>query len=356
LRMGLAAAIVAVCAAPSHPAPYKYKETHEKQVELKGEEYLIIANKRGDIRVIGEDGRNDIELTITEYVRTENEERAKLIASEMDVEIRRTSKEIFISALYPEARDKSKSIISVLLQRDPRASMDFVILAPKNMYVKVKASSGDIVVDNVDKDIIISAASGDIEVARIGGNIKIGVSSGDISVQDVAGSAHLNTSSGCVGAERVRGDIEVKTSSGDIELEEIEGDLTIATASGDSRVKGIGGVEYKSASGDAKMYGVRGSVDAAAASGDLFFDLAPEGDYNHILRTSSGGIELRFSMKMPGGYLLKANTTNGDISIDLPIKISKVGRHMITGIVRDGKSVVALETVSGDISIAENEE
>jgi DUF4097 and DUF4098 domain-containing protein YvlB len=356
LRMGLAAAIVALCAAPGKPASIKIEETHEKKVELKGEKYLLIANKRGDIKVIGEEGRSDLALTINKYVRAENEARAKRIADEMDVEIIRKGKEILIRAQYPEDRNSRKSIISVILQRDPRARMDFVILAPKAMNVVVKASSGDVEVINIDEDVTVSAASGDVDVVGIAGDIEIGVSSGDISARDVAGSANLNTSSGSVETANIQGDIEVKTSSGDIELGDIGGDLTIVTASGDSKVEGVGSVEYKGASGDAEIYGVRGSVDAAAASGDLFFRIESKGDFSHILRTSSGDIRLRFLMKMPGGYMLKANTTNGDISVDLPIKITKVGRHMISGIVREGKSVVALETVSGSIAIAENEE
>ena len=86
------------------------------------------------------------------------------------------------------------------------------------------------------------------------------------------------------------------------------------------------------------------------------FYLEPDGDSDYNVRTSSGEIELRFVRKTPGGYVLKANTTSGDISVDLPIEIKKVGRHYIAGVVRKGKSVVLLETVTGDIGIIEDEE
>ena len=88
----------------------------------------------------------------------------------------------------------------------------------------------------------------------------------------------------------------------------------------------------------------------------MIFHLEPSGDNDYNVRTSSGEIELLFIEKVPGGYVLNANTTNGDISVNLAIKITKVGRHYITGVVRDGESVVTLETVSGDITVAEEEE
>lgn len=354
--MSLVAVIVSAFVASAYAVSYKYEETYKRKVDLKGEKSLVIGNKRGNIKVVGEEGRTVIELVVTEYARAENEEEAKKIADEMDVEIERKGKELVITALYPEAQDVRKSIISVLLQRDSRARMDFMVLVPKNMLLSAKASSGDIVINDIDADAVISAASGDIDVERVGGDIEIGLSSGNIRVREITGSTNLNTSSGDITAEDIGGDVEVRTSSGDVELKEVGGDLMFITASGDLSVKGVGRVEYKGAGGDAKLYGVRGSVDAAAASGDLSFHLAPEGDFSYTVRTSSGEIELRFAKQMPGGFQLKANTTNGDISIDLPIKISKVGRHMISGVVRDGKSVVSLETVSGDITISEDEE
>jgi DUF4097 and DUF4098 domain-containing protein YvlB len=357
--------VVAICivglavismAGDVQPATKKFEETGKKVVALEGEQVLYVGNKRGDIILIGEEGRSEIEIVFTKKVRAENEAEAKKIAGGMDIVFKRKNGELIIVAEYPEADNARKSILSIILQRDPRFSMDFKIMVPSNMIMKAKTSSGDIAVFDAGRDIGLSAASGDVVVERIGGYIEIGVSSGDIEIKDAAGCVKVNSASGDISAEEVAGDMEVRTSNGDVDLDGIEGDLVIATSSGDVTVKGVGGVKYKGSGGEAKFYGVRGPVSAGAASGDMIFHLEPRGNNDYNVRTSSGEIDLRFIEKIPGGYVLKASTTNGDISVNLPIKITKVGRHYIAGVVRDGESVVTLETVSGDITVAEDEE
>ena len=350
---GLATTLIAV---DVQPATKKYEETDRKTVVLKGEEVLAVGNKRGDIILVGEEGRSEIEIVFTKRVRAENEAEAKKIARGMDILFKRKDGELIIVAEYPEAESVRKSILSILLQRDPRFSMDFEILVPTDMIVKAKTSSGDITISDVGMEVSLSAASGDVVADRIGGDIEIGVSSGDIKVKDAGGAVKVNSSSGDIEAEDVASDIEVRTSSGDVDLDGIGGDLIIATSSGDITVKSVGGVKYKGSGGDARFYGVRGPVHAGAASGDMIFYLEPNGENDYNVRTSSGEIELRFIEKLSGGYVLKANTTNGDISVNLPIKITKIVRHYIAGVVRDGESVVTLETVSGDITVTEDEE
>lgn len=346
----------AFIAADAHPSTIKYEETDKKTVVLEGEETLYVANKRGDIILIGEEGRSEIEVVFTKKVRAENEAEAKKIAGGMGVVFKRKDGELIIVAEYPEAENVRKSILSILLQRDPRFSMDFKVMVPSNMIMKAKTSSGDIAVFDAGREVGLSTASGDVVVERIGGDVEIGVASGDIKIKDAAGGVKINSASGDIAAEEIAGDMEVQTSNGDVDLDGIGGDLVIETSSGDIMVKGVGGVKYKGSGGDAKFYGVRGPVSAGAASGDMIFHLEPKGDNDYNVRTSSGEIVLRFIEKIPGGYVLKANTTNGDISVNLPIKITKVGRHYIAGVVRDGEFAVTLETVSGDIMVAEDEE
>lgn len=340
----------------AHTGAYKHEETHKKTIELKGEERLVVGNKRGDIVIVGEEGRTDIELIVTEYVRAECEDSAKKIAEEMTVKVKSKDGDLIIVAVFPDTDGDKKSIISVLLQRDPRSRMDIKILAPRHLALKLQASSGDIIATGIEKAVDVATASGDIELAEIGGDAEVGASSGDIVVKDLDGDLILDSASGDVFAENIAGTVVAKTASGDIELRNLSGDLNIITASGETVVKGVGSVEYKGSGGDAEFTSVRGCVDAASASGDLYFYLEPDGEHDYVLRTSSGQIDIRFMKQMPGGFVLKANTTNGDIDVSLPINISKVGRHLITGVVREGKNVVKLETVSGDITIVEDEE
>ena len=54
--------------------------------------------------------------------------------------------------------------------------------------------------------------------------------------------------------------------------------------------------------------------------------------------------------------LKEESNLSGEISARLPIKVTKVDRNRIAGIVRDGRAKVILETASGNITVEEPEE
>lgn len=355
-KICLTAMALVILTAAVQAGAYKYEQSYTKTIELKGEQRLVVGNKRGDIVVIGEEGRTGIELIVTEYVRAECEDSARKIAEKMSVRIKSKNGDLIIVAVFPDTDGDKKSIIAMLLQRDPRSHIDIKILIPQHLALKLKASSGDVVATGISNAVKAATASGDIKLVKIGGDVEVGVSSGDIIVEELKGDANIDSASGDVFAREITGTVVARTASGDIEMRDLSGDLRVTTASGETLVEGVGSVEYKGSGGDAEFSGVRGCVSAAVASGDLHFELEPDGDHDYVLRTSSGQIDLRFAKRLPGGFVLKANTTNGDIDVSLPIQISKVGRHLITGVVREGKNIVKLETVSGDITIVEDEE
>ena len=116
------------------------------------------------------------------------------------------------------------------------------------------------------------------------------------------------------------------------------------------------GIEYEGISGSGRFLDIRGSVDASAASGDLTFRVAPESPSDYMISASSGNVSLRFIRLLERGFVLRASTTTGEIKAELPIKITKVDRNRITGVVREGESKVLLETASGDITVEESGE
>ena len=177
-----------------------------------------------------------------------------------------------------------------------------------------------------------------------------------MTVSGVTGNAFLSSASGNIEAHHVSGDAVVGSASGDIKLSEIGGDLTATSTSGDVTVNGVRGVVFSGTSGSAQFTGVRGRVAASTASGDVEVTASPTSAADYEIRTSSGQIELRFDNAVKGGFALKAQTTTGDISVTLPIKVTKVTRHYLAGVVREGRSVVVLETASGDITVSEPEE
>ena len=335
---------------------YEREETLQKLIPLQGEESVVIVNSRGDIRVIGEKGRKDISCEYTKRVRARNQEDADRLFNLMDLEVKRDGADITISARYPDTSERESNIVSYLMQRYAGLGIDINLMVPPELTIKIITASGDTELASILGSAEIAAASGDVEVTGIGSDLKIDVSSGDIVVSGVSGKAFLSSASGDIEAHHITGDAAVRSASGDMLLSEIGGDLTAASASGDITVEGVGAVIFSGTSGSATFTGVRKGVTAAVSTGDVEVEAVPVSGANYEIRTSSGQIELRFEKPMRGGFMLKAQTTSGDISVNLPIAVSRVGRHQLSGAVREGKSVVVLETASGDIIVSEPEE
>ena len=350
----LLAAVVACCGyAGSVAAASKHEETSRSTIEIKGETSLVILGTKGNIVVTGEEGRKEIFLEVVKCVKAESKEEARRFISEMKIVVVRDGGEIRIKTEYPKSSRSGKNIFSYILGRGPMMRMDMKLQVPQGLELSVNTASGDISASRMTGPVDMNAASGDIEASHVGNTLKISVASGDIDVVNVEGKASLYSASGDITARRIAGDADVRTSSGDVDLMELGVNLNLITASGDVIVDGVGNVTYSGTSGSARFLDVKGGVDASASSGDLSFRLLPSGEVDYIVRTSSGEIKLSFLTEMCGGYVLKAGTTTGEMSINLPIKVSKVGRHYVAGQVREGKSKVLLETSSGDITITE---
>jgi DUF4097 and DUF4098 domain-containing protein YvlB len=126
--------------------------------------------------------------------------------------------------------------------------------------LETQTASGDVSVDEVERDAKIKVASGDVKIDRVGGSFKGQTAAGDLRVGPVAGDA------------------EIKTAAGDVDLDEVGGSVSIHSASGDLRVGAVtkGSVELKSVSGDMLVGVRRGSrvwMDVKTITGDATSEL-----------------------------------------------------------------------------------
>ena len=352
----LVAAIAIVLMSTGAEAAYRHEKTSEVEIPREGAVRLFVRTMIADVVITGSTEATDISLRIAKKVEAEDEEKARELAEEIKVRIDNDGEEILVHTEIPESRRKDVSIFNFVFRRQMKIDLVLELVVPAGLVVELETASGDVRADNLADRLEATSASGDLEIARIGGDVELETASGDIVLSDAGGDVRIGTASGDIGVHGVGGDLSVSSATGDIDLEEITGDLSLSTLSGDVTVDGVRGVSFTSMNGDARFSRVRGEVHAKAASGDIALDLAPEEDVEYAVRTSSGNIEFIFRAIMSGGFILKAETTTGDINASLPINVTKVGRNRILGVVREGKGKIVLETASGDISISEPEE
>ncbi len=337
-------------------ASYKHEEAVSKSISVEGAKRLVIESLSGDIIITGEEGREMIELKIVKVVKAEDEEAAIKIAESMGVVVTRPGEMIKIETRYPKKGKTKKSIFSIWFERGQSMSISMTLTVPAGLMIETASASGDVEVGRIQADVEASTASGDVIVRNIDGDVEANVASGNIEVIDVTGTVVLSSAAGDIVVRNVGGDAEISVATGDTELTAIGGSLKLSTYTGDSIIDGVGAVIYEGISGSARFIDVRGAVKASAASGDLNFRVAPEGLYDYRITTSSGNVALRFLTVMEDGYILKAATTSGEINARLPIIVTKVNRSRITGIVRNGRAKVFLETSGGNITIEEPDE
>lgn len=356
VALGSFALAAALGCAVADAAAFEREERFEKRVPLEGATRIVIANARGDVRVTGERNRADVQCECVKTVRGRNADESNALFEQMTLEVKRSGSDLVITARYPERGSASRGLIAFLRRQYSTMSIDIDAALPAGMPVEVTTASGDVELGDMLAAVTITTASGDVAAAGVGGDLAVTVSSGDITVERAEGTASLSTASGDISAFRIGKGLVAQTASGDIEAGEIEGDLTASSASGDVSVEGVGGVAYNGTSGEAVFRGVRGGVSVSLATGDVTVEAAPAAAAGFEIRTSSGTISLSFLKPVPGGFAFKAETTSGDMEVNLPIKVHSVGRHKLEGVVGAGKSVVRLETASGDISVIEAEE
>jgi DUF4097 and DUF4098 domain-containing protein YvlB len=348
LAAGVAAAAVVMAATARAD---ERSETFEKRAPLDGAKRVVVKNARGDVFIEGEAGRGDIRCEYEKQARGRKRDEIERVFGAMDVEVRRSGDDLVIEAVYPKRKESDRGLLSLIMQQYTSMRIDMRLRVPAAAAVVVAAGSGDVEVAGLEGAVEISASSGDITARRIGGALEIQVSSGDIVVADVAGPVELSAASGDISVRRVAKSVVVQSASGDVDAADIGGDLAIASTSGDVEVSGVGSVEFRGTSGDAAFAGVRGGVIASISSGTVTVVAAPAAVADYTLASSSGGIVLAFEKELPGGFALKAQTTTGEITVSLPIKLHKVSRRYLAGIVGEGKSIVAIETSSGNITI-----
>jgi len=189
--------------------------------------------------------------------------------------------------------------------------------------IDVGATSGSIRTENSKGDISARSSSGSIrilgvEAAEQPNDIRVHASSGDIVLKNIEGDIEVETSSGDIDTENLEGNISARASSGDIKILELRGGVrTIRTSSGDIWVeleeidKAISEMSFQSTSGDISLFvpsDIGVEVDIRTTSGRISTDLAitVEGTMGrNELQGTIGG----------GGIFIKLKATSGDVSL-----------------------------------------
>ncbi len=283
----------------------KYEEKFEQTVSLARDGKVSLKNISGDIEVESWD-KAEVKIEAKKISRASTLEKAKENAARVKIEVMEEGNTLRIETKYPEPSIKSLNV-----------SIDYHLLVPDKVAVKIKSVSGDVTLQQIGGAIEVDVVSGDIEVMKADKGVDCKAVSGDLELRSINGDAFLKTVSGDITLGKMNGSIEAESVSGDIELIDVSG----------ARV-----------------------VKGNALSGSITYqgDINPEGRYE--LKSHSGEIEM--VLPSNAAFDLEASTFSGDIESDFEIMVSgKFSKKKIQGTVNGGGAVVILNTFSGDIDL-----
>jgi len=162
--------------------------------------------------------------------------------------------------------------------------------------------------------------------------LELNTSNGFIELHGIKGSGWIESSNGRLVLDDVKGDFEGRTSNGRIEVEAMEGSAFLRTSNGS--------VNIKTSSGE---------FDVQTSNGSISFDGNMTAGGSNRLVTSNGNVDVRL-LGTPS-VVLDAETSNGDVSSELPILATVTKEDRLVGEIGLGEADLYIRTSNGNVAI-----
>src|SRR5712692_913990 len=202
-----------------------------------------------------------------------------------------------------------------------------------------------------DTEISATVASGAQIIRSVSGPVTVRAASGSIRLEQIERDVQLTTASGTISASDVGSELHISTASGDVNISNVKGDVIAHAVSGVIRIMKPGArVEATNTSGEVEIQGASNDVKAHAISGLVSVQGNPGADSYWDLKSISGGVQLR--VPATANLHFSAEATTGEIRTDMPIVVEEQGKHSLRAHMGTGGGRVDVHTVSGEIHVS----
>lgn len=338
-----------------------FNDTIERDFPLRSLGELRITNARGDITIDGW-SQDRVRLKASRKVNASSQEEANRVFSYTDVKYKNVEKDIEISAEYGrglkiEERLKERSL--------PQVGMDFHVLAPSSLPLRVWAVSGKVIIKGWNANLEVRSTQGAVEIESIRkgtvavlcpsctvrvksvhSSVRCMGGTGDVDVSDVTGSQiYVESDSGKVNVTRIDGEqlyvtkagaIDGKQLNGKIEFHTRQGNVTIADSTGFIS----GRTESGAVSAQMKEWSFVDKALIESTSGSVSLAVPSTFSAEVDLRSGTGRVFSAFPLILPSGYqgLLQEKASRRPFS-------------RLMGMVNDGGEQLKLASDSGNVSL-----
>lgn len=201
---------------------------------------LIAETGAGKLDIIGEAGRNEVEMVANIYYYNAEDIRLSLTTS---------GNKAVLEAGFDKSFYNSNS-----------PYIDLVVKVPQHFGLTLDDGSGDTDIRGLAGNLQLEDGSGDLRING-GADVKVEDGSGNLLIEQVNGNLVVDDGSGDVQIDKVTGNVNFEDGSGDIVVKNVAGIVTIDDGSGDINVDGAGGLTILEAgSGGLKLNAINGPV------------------------------------------------------------------------------------------------
>lgn len=198
-------------------------QNRQLQLNANNLQQLVAETEAGDLHIIGEKGREQIEVEAR--INFDNIDQLELTLETKG------------KAAILIARNKEQVSFGYV----DNASVDLVVRVPERFALKLEDGSGDTRIEGLTGDLLIQDGSGNLQVSG-GHQVNIEDGSGNLSLTQTTGSVRIDDGSGDISASQIGGALTLTDGSGDVEINQVQGTVTIEDGSGDIRVAQAGGL------------------------------------------------------------------------------------------------------------------
>ncbi|WP_430456270.1 DUF4097 family beta strand repeat-containing protein [Rheinheimera sp.] len=198
-------------------------QNRQLQLNANNLQQLVAETEAGDLHIIGEKGREQIEVEAR--INFDNIDQLELTLEAKG------------NAAVLVARNKEQVSFGYV----DNASVDLVVRVPERFALKLEDGSGDTRVEGLTGDLLIADGSGNLQVSG-GRQVTIEDGSGNLSLAQTSGNVSIDDGSGDISASQIGGTLTLTDGSGDVEINQVQGTVTIEDGSGDIRVAQAGGL------------------------------------------------------------------------------------------------------------------
>jgi len=290
---------------------------------------------RGAVIILGEP-RDTIAVDLSGVVYGGDDQMAKALEEQITVGVSTEGPLMKLALTLPKRDD---------LARRPRVQLTMRV--PARLGVELRLGGGELDVTNVGAVQIVKA-SGRIRLASIAGAVTGELGPGEIEIDHV-GSVAIETRSSQVRIANVAGAFEAEARRGDLRVRGIGGPAHLEGKDVEAELEDLAGpLRLTGSGGEVRVRDVRGAITAETERTTL--KLTPGTAVAITATTEHDAIELTLP---PGGILLDAQATNGDIRTpDGLIAVQRSGDDAkASGPLRGGGPRVMLRTSHGDITV-----